>query len=198
MKTLLPVLFAVFFLCLPSGCALVKRTAKSPAATTTAGDATVSQTGDAAIPAKAWSVTNAASVPLPSGSEITFNEKLGTLSVKLSGETILTTTHRTDHATGPQAFTPPAPPTPSDEAKGKAVLWLRLGLVAGLALGAFGLVKGWDLLGLGGGCIAAACFLGLSIEAIPVWLWTVFGVGAALAVVGPALWHLKLKKLPSA
>lgn len=194
MKTFLPLLFAVFFLCLPSGCALVTARPKPPAGASQAGEVKVEQKGDAAVPAKAWSVTNAATVPLPAGSEVTFNEKLGTLSVKLSGETILTTTMRTDHAEGPQAFTPPAPPTPSDEANGRAVLLMRLGVVAGIAAGLFGLVRGWDFVMYGGGAVAGACLFGLFVERHPV-LFIVAGAGVAAAVVGPWIYHTKLKRV---
>jgi len=197
MKALLPFLFALVFLLMPTGCKLVPYVAKSPKATTTTGNATVTQTGDAATPAKAQSDTQTAVLPVPAGSVVTVNESAGTLGVTLATDSTLTLSTRRDVVTGPQSFTLPAPPTPSDEAKGKAALWLRLGLVAGLAAGGFGLVKGWDLLGIGGACVAGACFLGLSIEAIPVWLWVVLGVGGALAVTGPALWHWKLKHFPT-
>lgn len=196
MKTLLPLIFALFFLCLPAGCA-VGRHVVTPAARSTAGAASIMQTGDAAKPAQAATNTQSASVPIPAGSTVVFNDKLGTLAVTLSGETILHTETRTDTVTGPQAFTPPAPPTPTDEAKGKAALWLRIGLVVGIAAGGFGLVERWSLVALGGGSVAAACFLGLSIEAIPGWLWAVLGIGGALAVAGPIIWHTKVKPAAS-
>jgi hypothetical protein len=197
-KTFRPLLFALAILCLPTGCALSRSVVKAPAATTRAGDATVTQSGYASTPATAASDTQSATVPIPAGSHVVFNEKLGTLGVTLSTDSTLTLTTRRDTVTGPQAFTPPAPPTPADEAKGKAALWLRLGMVGGIAAVIFGFWKGWDLIGIGGGAIAAACFIGLSLEGIPLWLWIVFGIGAALAVTGPALWHLKLKKLAPA
>ncbi len=188
------ILFALALVMLLPGCAIG---ARAPAARSTAGSAHIQQTGDAAQPAKASSDATAAKVPLPAGSVVSFAAD-GSMSAKLSGESLFSAETRRDTVTGPQAFTPAAPPTPAEEAKGKAALWLRLGLVAGLAAGAFGLVKGWDLLGLGGGAVAGACFLGLSIEEMPVWLWIVLGVGGALAVAGPSLWHLRLKKLPAA
>jgi MFS family permease len=70
---------------------------------------------------------------------------------------------------------------------------MRLGLVAGIAAGVFGLVKGWDFVAWGGGAIAAGCVAGMALASVPPWLWAVFGVGAAACVIGPVIWHTKLK-----
>jgi hypothetical protein len=191
MKTYLPFLFAVVFLCLPSGCAL-SRVVKAPTATTTTGNATVTQTGNAATPAKAESDTQSAVVPIPSGSTVVFNEKLGTLAVTLSTDSTLTMTTRRDVVTGPQAFTPPAPPTPSEVADGHAVWVYRLALLIGGAAALFGLVRGWDFVMWGGGAVAGAAGVGLFVQSHPL-LVGVIGGGVALAVAGVVIWHTKLK-----
>lgn len=187
---------AVFCLALLCGCASLPREPKPPAATIAAGGSSVTQTGTADVPARAEVMEESRSVPLPSGSELLIDERAGTVSVRLSSATTLTSATRTERAEAPRAYQPRAPPTPSDLADGRATLLYRVGLAVGLALGVFGLVRGWDLVMYGGGAIAAACAAGLFVARHPT-LFAVIGLGAALAVVGPIIWHAKLKRLPT-
>jgi hypothetical protein len=55
------------------------------------------------------------------------------------------------------------------------------------------LVRGWDFIAYGGGAIAAGCFTGMALASVPAWLWAVFGVGATACIIGPVIWHTKLK-----
>lgn len=170
---------------------------KAPTATiTTPAGASVTQTGDAQAPARLDTATESRRVPLPAGSAIVFDEKLGTTTISLSRDVVLTSEARTESAQAPQAFTPPKPPTASEQADARATLWYRLGLAAGLVAGIFGLVRGWDWIALGGGAIAGACAFALFIQRHPV-LFTVMGIGAALMVAGPYIWHRVLKHLPN-
>lgn len=176
-----------------TGCSSVPRSAKSPAGESRAGEVSVSQSGDAAQPASAASATQTATIPLPEGSEAVFNEKLGTLSVRLSAQSALTMTTRSDTATGPQAFTPPAPPSPADTATGRAVWVYRIALLVGAAAAVFGLVRGWDFVMYGGASVAVAAVIGLFVASHPV-LVAVIGAGVAFAAAGVLIWHLRLKK----
>lgn len=199
MKTILTLLlwfvFAMALAVFLPGCAT--RAAKSPAGESRAGAVSVSQTGDAHTPAKASSDTQTASVPLPSGSSVTFNEKLGTVSATLAADSIFTVETRRDLVTGPQAFTPPAPPSPSDLANGRAVWFYRVALFAGIAAAVFGLVRGWNFVMYGGGAVSAASCAGLFMQSHPL-LAGVIGGGVALAVSGVWIWHTRLKHTPFA
>lgn len=64
--------------------------------------------------------------------------------------------------------------------------------MVGLAVGLFGLVRGWDFVMYGGGAVAGACAFALFIQAHPL-VFVVIGIGVALKIVGPLLWHTKLK-----
>ena len=157
---------------------------------------TVSQSGAALVPATATAKDDARTVQIPAGTVAEFNDKLGTLRLTFSAASVLTQTVKTESVTAPQSFTPPAPPSPAEIADGRAVLWYRVGVVLGIAAGLFGLVRAWDFVMWGGLTVAAACLAGLFIQSHPI-LILFLGVGAALMVAGPALWHLKLKDLPA-
>jgi len=73
-------------------------------------------------------------------------------------------------------------------------IWFWIGTLVGLAAGIFGLVRGWDLIMYGGGAIAAACLFAIFVQNYP-WILAIIGIGAALAVAGPYLWHTKVKHL---
>lgn len=186
----------LFALCLGACSLLPKKLAQPPAATITLpSGAAVTQTGDAQKPASVSTDTTTTTLPLPAGTEFVFDQKLpGVVTLRLSHDSALTTETKTEKAEAPQAFTPPAPPGPVELAAGKARLFYGGGLVVGLALGLFGLVRGWDMIMYGGGAVAAACGFAIFAQSHPV-LIGIIGAGAALAVAGPALWHLKLKQL---
>jgi len=170
------------------------------------GPVAVKQTGPAAIPATADQVTSRASVPLPAGTEIKVSQPAGPdlrpdsstaaagsgVSVILPAPSVLTVETVSNRVSGPQSFSPPSPPSPVEIAAGKAAWLYRVGLLVGIAAGVFGLVRGWDFVMYGGAAVAAACGFGMFAESHPVLLF-VIGGGVVLAVVGPLLWHWKLK-----
>lgn len=179
------------------GCNTARKAAsRPPSATATAGGTSISQDGAAAAPASANKTTTQTAATIPPGVAVTAHAD-GSLTWTTAAPLSVVTTRTAESVTGPAAFTPPAPPTPTEEAAGRASLWMRLGLVAGIALGVFGLVRGWDFVAYGGGAIAAGCVAGMALASIPGWLWAFFGVGAAACAIGPLIWHWKLKpRLP--
>lgn len=181
-----------------AGCSLIPtRTSKSPTATINLpSGGGFTQTGDAQKPASVATTVTTSSLPVPAASSVTLDEKKpGILTFQLAAQSELKTETRTEKAEAPQAFTPPAPPSPKDEAAGKLKLWLGIGSVVGLAAGLFGLVRGWNFVMIGGGAVSAACLFGIFVEAHPA-LFAVIGIGAALAAVGPVIWHTVHKDNP--
>gem|GEM_PF-2670015 len=195
MKTSALVVLAACCLAAFTGCNTLRPAAKSPETTATAGGVSLSQSGDAAQPAHASETTTTTATVIPPGVPVTWHAD-GSVTFTPAAPLNLVTTRTEANATGPAAFTPPAPPTPTEEAAGRASLWMRLGLVGGIALGVFGIVRGWDFVGYGGGAIAAGCVAGLALASVPPWLWLVFGGAAAACVLGPIIWHWKLKPRP--
>lgn len=173
---------------------------RAPAATVTAGSSVVSQTGAAQVPAKAETITTRATIPLPAGTEFRVVPVMpapdaSAFAFKLPEPAPLIVETTAERVSGPQAFTPPAPPSTSDISAGRLKLWYGIGIALGVAAGLFGLVRGWDFVMAGGGTVAAGCAFGLFVESHPV-LMAVLGIGAALIVGGPLLWKFKLKHLP--
>lgn len=170
--------------------------AKPPAATIMLpSGAAVTQSGDAQKPASVSTATTTTTLPLPSGTEFVFDQKLpGVVTLRLSHDSALTTETKTEKAEAPQAFTPPLPPSPTEQGQARVHMYFWVALVAGVAAAIFGLVRGWDMVMYGGGAVAAACGFAIFAQSHPV-LIGIIGAGAALAVAGPALWHLKLKAL---
>lgn len=190
----------VIMACLALGlgaCSLMpKKLARPPAATITLpSGAAVTQTGDAQKPASVSTDTIKTMVPLPAGTEFVFDQKLpGVVTLRLSHDSALTTETKTEKAEAPQAFTPPLPPSPTEQGQARVHMYFWMALVAGVAAAVFGLVRGWDMIMYGGGAVAAACGFAIFAQSHPV-LIGIIGAGAALAVAGPTLWHLKLKAL---
>lgn len=108
-----------------SGCSTLRKIIPPSSTTTTPGGVILTQAGDAAKPATVSTETQTKTVPLPAGTNIVFDEKLGTVTLQLSKDSALTETTKAETATAPQAFTPPAPPTPTELAAGanKARTW---------------------------------------------------------------------------
>lgn len=177
-----------------AGCMTARKAISPIAKLVTPSGATVSQTGDAKTPAKVETNTSTRTVPLPAGTRIVFDEKLGTVTLQLSQDSTLRTQTTIEKAEAPQAFTPPAPPTPQEEVAGKVHGWFWVGLVIGVAAGLFGLVRGWDFVMYGGLTVAAACAFALFVQAHPL-VFVLIGLGVALKFVGPILWHTKLKHI---
>lgn len=187
--------FALFFVLLPTGCAPSRNTAKSPATSVQVGSINLNQGGDAKAPASATSKTKTSTLTLPSGSSLVFNDKLGTVEVKFGGAASLQVETRDDTATAAAAFTPPAPPTPSEEMDGEIKKYLWIGLVFGVALTALGIWWRGKFVIIGGVIAACACAFGLFIQSNP-WVLTVAGVGALTAGGGWLAWHLWVKPKP--
>lgn len=189
-----------------AGCALlpksIRRNAVPPAATVTAGAATVVQTGEAAQPASAKVETKAQSVTIPAGSTVWQDKETGEFRYTLGAAVPLRFEARTESVNAPGAFQPPSAPSVAEEKAAQADYWTtlatRAGLCLGLAAALFGLVKDWPLVMWGGAAIAGACLFALFVQRHPALL-AVVGIGAALAVAGPYLWHTKIKpKEPTA
>lgn len=189
-----------------AGCSLIHKVTDPKATITAPSGAVLTQTGAAQVPAKIDTDTTKTTVPIPAGTEIIVDRSQlpgvqwqdgkvsGPLTLRLARDTVLTSETRSEHATAPQAFTPPAPPTPGQLADAKASGWFWAGLVAGGAVALFGLVRGWDFVMYGGAAVSGGCALGLFFQKHPL-LFTLIGVGVALAVAGPYFWHMHLKHL---
>ncbi len=150
------------------------------------------QDGLAQTPATTTDKTSSAAATIPPGVPVTAHPD-GSITWTTAAPLSVVTTRSESTATGPASFAPPAPPSPADEAEGKARLWLWLGIVAGGAAGVFGLVRGWDMVATGGGAVAAACVAALALQRVPSWLWAILGAGLAAALVGPWIWHRRIK-----
>lgn len=113
------------------GCGSQVQRPHTPHATiSTAGGASViTQTGDAQTPAAVSVSSETRTVPLPSGSSIVFDEKAGTITLRLSRDSTLTTTARTERAVAPAAFAPPAPPTAAEVAQADGTRWFYLAAI---------------------------------------------------------------------
>lgn len=162
----------------------------------------VTLSGDTSKPADVKTATSTGSMTLPEGSSIVFNEKLGTLSVVMAKASQIALNRTETAVKGPEAFEPAKPPSAQEiadaEAEASTKKKLYLALFAGLALAIFGLVRHWDLVMYGGGAIALAAYIGLvvvkSLKDHP-WIGQVITAGIVLAVAGPLVYHLKIKKL---
>lgn len=174
----------------------VRHVAESPAISVQEGNVEIS--GDSKTPPKVDTKQTGSKFVLPQGSRLEFNEKLGIFSVVLSKASEMAVSRTETAVQGPVAFTPDKGATVQDEAEAKSDFWTSLGLRAGVVLGIaaalFGLTRHWDLVMYGGGAVAGACLFGLFVQKHPVLL-IVIGLGVATAVVGPILWHTKLKHI---
>lgn len=194
MKFVPLVLCILLVLAICAGCAPVPVVVPPAATATGPGGASLVQGGDAQTPATAATSAGRSSFTVPASVPVSVSPD-GTASFTSPTPLTFTASFEAFRASGPSAFAPPAPPTPTDEAAGRASLWFRLGLAAGIAAAVFGLVKSWDAVAIGGGAVAVACLVALSLAVIPVWVWIVLGTGLAAIVGGPALWHLRVKPL---
>lgn len=152
----------------------------------------LSSAGDVKEAAQGSQKKSETTVPVPANSTIE-SKPDGSVKITVSKPTELrSTTSDTSISTA----VPPPPPSPEDEANAKATFWTTLGLRAAVALGSvgliFGLVKDWDLVAIGGGSVAGAGLFGLFVQRHPV-LFIFIGLGVTCAIVGPWLWHTKLK-----
>lgn len=187
------------FILLLCGCNMLpkRHIAVSPAVTVSeAGKVEVS--GDAQVAPKVDTKKTDSKMALPEGTRLEFNEKLGVFSITLSKPSELALNRSETAIQGPVAFTPDKAPTIAEEKEAQADFWTTLGLRVGMALGAavaiFGLVRAWDYVMFGGAAVSGACLFGLFVQKHP-GLLLIIGIGASLCIVGPLVWHTKLKKL---
>lgn len=174
----------------------VRHIARSPSVV--ANNGKVEITGDSQVAPKVNTKQSETSLALPEGSTFDFNEKLGTLRLTLAKASSLAVSRTETNIDGPRSFTPDKAPTIQEEKQAESDFWVNLGLKAGLVLGAgiaiFGLVRSWDFMMYGGAALSAACGFGIFIERHP-FLLLIVGIGITLAVVGPSIWHAKLKRM---
>lgn len=180
------------------GCGTTKRHIATSPSVSVAKDGVVEIKGDAQVAPKVDTKRTDSKMALPEGTKLEFNEKLGVFTITLSKPSELAVNRQETAIAGPVAFTPDKAPTVAEEAEAKSDFWTMLGLRAGIAIGAaaciFGLVRGWDMVMYGGAAVAGASLFGLFVHKHPTLL-LIIGLGVALVVVGPLIWHTKLKKL---
>ncbi len=186
-------------LLLLSGCksAPVRHIAQSPLVGIT-GDGSITMSGDTPAPAKVDTTSTGSVMPIPEGSTFVFNEKLGTMSLTVSKATQIALNRKETVVQGAAAFTPDKAPTVKEEKDAQSDYWVKLGLYACVLVGGcsaiFGLVRGWNLVMIGGIAVLGSGLFGLFIQRHPLLLLAI-GLGVALKFVGPILWHTKLKQL---
>lgn len=197
MRAIVSIGFACW-LALAAGCGIVSAARKvvAPAATVTAGGTTVTQKGDAQTPGSAKTETKSQNVTLPAGTVVWQDFKTGEVRYRLGQDTVLQSETRTEQATAPASFTPPKPPTAAEEANAKADFWTvlgyRVGVFVGVAAALYGMVHAWPMVMWGGAAVGGACLFGLFVKSHPLLL-VIIGIGVALKVAGPLLWHTKIK-----
>ncbi len=182
------------------GCSGLAKTfrAVAPAATIqTPSGAVLTQKGEAAQPATVTTSAANQSLTLPAGSVVWQDAKSGALAYQLSKDSVLTSSAKAEHVEAPRAFSPPAPPSPAEisDAGSRRMFWA--GLVLGVAAALFGLVRDWPFVMLGGSVTAAACGVAIFVQTSPL-IFALIGIGVLLKVLGPVLWHWKLKAVEPA
>jgi hypothetical protein len=192
---------AISILLLLGGCKLapIRHIAQSPTVSVAPSGA-VELSGDAQVAPKVDTKKSGGKLSIPEGSRFDFNEKTGVMSLVLSKATEMVVDRQETTVDGPVAFAPDKGPTIGEEKSAQADFWTMLGLRAGSAIGValaiFGLVRGWDFVMYGGGALAGACLFGLFVQKHPILLIFI-GLGVSAAVVGPWIYHTKIKKTTS-
>ena len=200
MKTAGPCSFVVLAVLLLAACTTPsqRRAAVPPTAKIASGTTTVEQTGEALHPATAKAETKKQTVTIPAGSIAWQDAKTGELRYQLGSAVPLATETHSESVTAPGAFEPPAPPTIAEEKAAQADFWSVMGyraaMCVGIAAAVFGLVKGWDLVMWGGLAVGGAGLFGLFVKSHPALL-AIIGLGVALKIAGPWIYHTKIKPL---
>lgn len=110
-------------------------------ATISTPQATITQRGAVAVPAKVSTSTSKASLPVPAGSVVNVHaaraegapKAQDPVSVTLAGPSVLSVESTSQGVSGPESFAPPAPPSPAALARGEGVRWFYIaGAVSGL------------------------------------------------------------------
>lgn len=185
------------FLVLGCNSKLVRHIAESPSLTI-GGPAPVEMRGDTKVQPAVNTSQAVSRMAVPEGSRFEFNEKLGVMSLVMAKASEIVVNRVQTAVKGPVAFEPDKGPTIGEEMEAKSDFWTSIGLKAGVFLGVslaiFGLVRGWDYVMYGGVAISIASLFGIFIQKHPALL-LIIGIGTALAIAGPLIWHTKLKKL---
>ena len=191
------VLVTVFSGCIGSGQKQARHIAESPKVEV-GSDSSVKMGGDSQVAPRVETKKADARFTVPEGSRFEFNEKLGVMSLVLAKSSEIALNRTETKVEGPKSFQPDKAPTIKDELEAKAdaslKVWFGVGSAIGIALAVFGLVRGWDFVMYGGAAVSAACLYGLFVQKHPL-ITGVVGIGIALAVFGPMMWHFKLKHL---
>lgn len=179
-----------------SGCASGRREPISPAATITGpAGASLAQTGDAATPAQADTAAGSSALVIPAGTAVSVAPD-GTATFTAAEPVRIASEFTAFRATGPGAFTPPAPPSPADEARGWGVRAFYLAaLVCALAAGLC-LWRGYPLAALcaGGAALALPILANVVSSTAGIIAGAVFlSLGAGLVIA----YHLTRRR-PSA
>jgi len=188
-----------------------------PSAKARAGSSSITQTGPAAVPAKAETQRATVTLPLPAGTRIEIPSRraetgaagsgdagdLGTspevaridaaVSITLPSPSVLTVDAVSEAVTGPQAFAPPSPPSPAEKATGWAVIAYYAALPIGLIAAGIGVWRMYPLVIVGGLLTSGAAAFGLFVAKNP-WVERLMGAGVVVALLGVCLWHFWLKK----
>lgn len=158
----------------------------------------ISIRGDTPTPPKVTTDKVNSTIPIPEGSTIVFNERLGEMAIKVSKPTQIALNRTETHVEGPVSFTPDKAPTIKEEKDAQSDYWVKLGLYACVLIGGsaaiFGLVRQWNMVMYGGIAVLGSGLFGLFVQRHPILL-LVIGLGVALKVAGPAIWHLQVKHL---
>lgn len=175
----------------------VRHIAQSPEVSV-GGQVPVEIKGDSKTAPNVTNSQTGSKMVIPEGSKFVFDEKLNTLTLVMSKASEIAVNRSETAIKGPVAFTPDKGPTVGEEKSAQADFWTVLGLRAGIAIGIamaiFGLVRHWDLVMYGGAAVAGACLFGIFVQQHPLLL-LVIGLGIAAAIVGPTIYHTKIKKL---
>lgn len=192
-------LFACFLLTFSGGCLAARQKVKSPSVRLqTKEGSKVDLSGDAQEPAKVSESNTRTEAPLPKGSKIDVvpatDSEPGKVSITLAADSSLVSVAKSQRIEGPKSFAPEAPSSPTELARGQAVLW-SYGLSGLLTLVGFGMLY------LQHGKAGGFCLLGAVAVPIAANLLTnrvALEVGAACLLIGLALysaWHLMQRNL---
>lgn len=146
--------------------------------------------GESATPPKIATNETTVEIPVFTGAVITIDTSNLKLGSDKPGPVVVTT--KSETIQGPANFSPPAPATPGELADGRTKIYFWVGLVVGIIAGLAGLFYRYQMVAIGGACVAAGCALGLLVQANP-WIFALIGIGIVLKIAGPTLWHLVLK-----
>ncbi len=170
-------------------------------AITTPSGAHLEQSGAAAVPATVSSAKDTLTLPLPANSAVAITAATATsparVDVSLTAPTVAQITSTREQATAPKSFTPPAPPSPSEIAKGKGIqLFYYIGgalAVAAVAMLYLEHAKAALVAGIGAVAVPGLAVL-LSSE------WAVRALVACVALSGGlvAAWYFIKSKHPAA